>query len=124
MCDGIRHKKEIDMLLKIIFIVIIIIALAAIFVMSMVKSSSLAEYYLKDFILMIYSERNHVMKNLNNNKKLNKKLIRKAVVTIALCIVMFISFRNSLHLPMVAVHIIRIASVAGLMYILASFKMD
>lgn len=36
------------MLLKIIFIVIIIIALAAIFVMSMVKSSSLAEYYLKD----------------------------------------------------------------------------
>lgn len=48
MCDGIRHKKEIDMLLKIIFIVIIIIALAAIFVMSMVKSSSLAEYYLKD----------------------------------------------------------------------------
>lgn len=64
------------------------------------------------------------MKNLNNNKKLNKKLIRKAVVTIALCIVMFISFRNSLHLPMVAVHIIRIGSVAGLMYILASFKMD
>ena len=48
MCDGIRHKKEIDMLLKIIFIVIIIIALAAIFVMSMVKSSSLAEDYLKD----------------------------------------------------------------------------
>ena len=48
MCDGIRHKKEIDMLLKIIFIVIIIIALAAIFVMSMVKSSSLAEYYLED----------------------------------------------------------------------------
>ena len=48
MCDGIRHKKEIDMLLKIIFTVIIIIALAAIFVMSMVKSSSLAEYYLKD----------------------------------------------------------------------------
>ena len=48
MCDGILHKKEIDMLLKIIFIVIIIIALAAIFVMSMVKSSSLAEYYLKD----------------------------------------------------------------------------
>lgn len=48
MRDGIRHKKEIDMLLKIIFTVIIIIALAAIFVMSMVKSSSLAEYYLKD----------------------------------------------------------------------------
>lgn len=48
MCDGIRHKKEIDMLLKIIFTVIIIIALAAIFVMSMVKSSSLAEYYLED----------------------------------------------------------------------------
>lgn len=48
MCDGIRHKKEIDMLLKIIFTVIIIIALAAIFVMSMAKSSSLAEYYLKD----------------------------------------------------------------------------
>ncbi len=46
MCDGIRHKKEIDMLLKIIFTVIIIIALA--FVMSMAKSSSLAEYYLKD----------------------------------------------------------------------------
>ena len=36
------------MLLKIIFTVIIIIALAAIFVMSMAKSSSLAEYYLKD----------------------------------------------------------------------------
>lgn len=34
------------MLLKIIFTVIIIIALA--FVMSMAKSSSLAEYYLKD----------------------------------------------------------------------------
>lgn len=48
MRDGIRHKKEIDMLLKIIFTVIIIIALAAIFVMSMAKSSSLAEYYLKD----------------------------------------------------------------------------
>ena len=48
MCDGIRHKKEIDMLLKIIFTVIIIIAFAAIFVMSMVKSSSLAEYYLED----------------------------------------------------------------------------
>lgn len=48
MCGGIRHKKEIDMLLKIIFTVIIIIALTAIFVMSMVKSSSLAEYYLKD----------------------------------------------------------------------------
>lgn len=48
MCDGIRHKKEIDMLLKTIFTVIIIIALAAIFVMSMAKSSSLAEYYLKD----------------------------------------------------------------------------
>lgn len=48
MHDGIRHKKEIDMLLKIIFTVIIIIALAAIFVMSMAKSSSLAEYYLKD----------------------------------------------------------------------------
>jgi hypothetical protein len=47
MCDGIRHKKEIDMLLKIIFTVIIIIALAA-FVMSMAKSSSLAEYYLED----------------------------------------------------------------------------
>lgn len=74
---------------------------------------------------MIYAERNHVMKNLNNNKKkLNKKLIRKAVLTVALCIVMLIGFSNSLHLPMVAVHIIRIASVAGLMYILASFKMD
>lgn len=48
MCDGIRHKKEIDMLLKTIFTVIIIIALVAIFVMSMAKSSSLAEYYLKD----------------------------------------------------------------------------
>lgn len=48
MCDGIRHKKEIDMLLKIIFTVIIIIALAAIFVMSMAKSLSLAEYYLED----------------------------------------------------------------------------
>lgn len=72
---------------------------------------------------MIYAERNHVMKNLNN-KKLNKKLIKKAVVTIALCIVMHIGFSNSLHLPMFAVHIIRIASVAGLMYILASFKMD
>ena len=36
---------------------------------------------------MIYAERNHVMKNLNNNKKLNKKLIRKAVVAIVLCIV-------------------------------------
>uniref|UniRef100_UPI00402AD3E6 hypothetical protein n=1 Tax=[Lactobacillus] rogosae TaxID=706562 RepID=UPI00402AD3E6 len=36
------------MLLKIIFTVIIIIALTAIFVMSMVKSSSLVEYYLKD----------------------------------------------------------------------------
>ena len=36
------------MLLKIIFTVIIIIAFAAIFVMSMVKSSSLAEYYLED----------------------------------------------------------------------------
>ena len=48
MCDGIRHKKEIDMLLKIIFTVIIIIALAAIFVMPIAKSSSLAEYYLKD----------------------------------------------------------------------------
>lgn len=35
------------MLLKIIFTVIIIIALAA-FVMSMAKSSSLAEYYLED----------------------------------------------------------------------------
>lgn len=64
------------------------------------------------------------MKNLNNNKKLNKKLIKKAVVTIALCIVTHIGFSNSLHLPMFAVHIIRIASVAGLMYILASFKMD
>ena len=73
---------------------------------------------------MIYAERNHVMKNLNNNKKLNKKLIRKAVVAIVLCIVMHIGFSNSLHLPLVAVHIIRIASVAGLMYILASFKMD
>ncbi len=48
MCDGIRHKKEIDILLKIIFTVIIIIALAAIFVMPIAKSSSLAEYYLKD----------------------------------------------------------------------------
>lgn len=64
------------------------------------------------------------MKNLNNNKKLNKKLIRKAVVAIVLCIVMHIGFSNSLHLPMFAVHIIRIASIAGLMYILASFKMD
>ena len=74
---------------------------------------------------MIYAERNHVMKNLNNNKKkLNKKLIRKAVLTVTLCIVMLIGFSNSLHLPMVAVYIIRIASVAGLMYILASFKMD
>lgn len=48
MCGGIRHKRKIDMLLKIIFTVIIIIALTAIFVMSMVKSSSLVEYYLKD----------------------------------------------------------------------------
>ena len=65
------------------------------------------------------------MKQLNNsNNKINKKLIRKAVVAIVLCIVMHIGFSNSLHLPMFAVHIIRIASVAGLMYILASFKMD
>lgn len=67
------------------------------------------------------------MKGLKDNRQDNKsyiKLIRKAVVTIALCIVMLIGFSNSLHLPMFAVHIIRIASVAGLMYILASFKMD
>ena len=67
------------------------------------------------------------MKGLKDNRQDNKsyiKLIRKAVVTIALCIVMLIGFSNSLQLPMFAVHIIRIASVAGLMYILASFKMD
>ena len=65
-----------------------------------------------------------MMKNLNNKKKLNKKMIRKAVVTVALCIVMLIGFSDSIHLPMVAVHISRIISVVGLISILVSFKMD
>ena len=64
-----------------------------------------------------------MMKHLNNNK-LNKKLIRKAVFTVIMCILMYIGFCDSIHLPVVAVHISRIISVVGLIYILVSFKMD
>ena len=65
------------------------------------------------------------MKQLNNsNNKIKKKLIRKAVFTVIMCILIYIGFSDSIHLPLVAVHISRIISTVGLIYILVSFKMD
>ena len=65
------------------------------------------------------------MKQLNNsNNKINKKLIRKAVITVVLCVIMYIAYRKQLSVPAAVTTIIRIASTAGLIYILVSFKAE
>lgn len=65
------------------------------------------------------------MKQLNNsNNKINKKLIRKAVITVVLCVIMYIAYRKQLPVPAVVTTIIRIASTVGLIYILVSFKAE
>lgn len=64
------------------------------------------------------------MKGLNNNdKKSNKKLIIKAIITIILCIIMFISFKKNIQ-PDIIKHVLRITSTAGLLFIIVSFHMD
>lgn len=65
------------------------------------------------------------MKQLNNsNNKINKKLIRKAVITVVLCVIMYIAYRKQLPVPAAVTTIIRIASTVSLIYILVSFKTE
>ena len=67
------------------------------------------------------------MKGLKDNRQDNKsykKLIRKAVITIVLCVIMYIAYRKQLSVPAAVTTIIRIVSTAGLIYILISFKVE
>lgn len=67
------------------------------------------------------------MKGLKDNRQDNKsyiKLIRKAVTTVVLCVIMYIAYRKQLPVPTDVTTIIRIASTAGLIYILVSFKAE
>lgn len=67
------------------------------------------------------------MKGLKDNRQDNKsytKLIRKAVITVVLCVIMYIAYRKQLPVPAAVTTIIRIASTVGLIYILVSFKVE
>ena len=67
------------------------------------------------------------MKGLKDNRQDNKsytKLIRKAVITVVLCVIMYIAYRKQLPVPAAGTTIIRIASTVGLIYILVSFKAE
>ncbi len=64
------------------------------------------------------------MKEMNNNdKKTNKKQMIKAIITIILSILMYTSFKNNIHSDIIK-HTLRIASTAGLLFIIASFYVD
>ena len=58
----------------------------------------------------------------------NKKLVRKALLTIILCIIiciiMIIAFNYNLPIPNILSRLIKILSTAGLIYVLVSFKME
>lgn len=67
------------------------------------------------------------MKGLKDNRQDNKsytKLIRKAVITVVLCVIMYIAYRKQLPVPAAVTTVIRIASTVGLIYILVSFKAE
>lgn len=67
------------------------------------------------------------MKGLKDNRQDNKsytKLIRKAVITVVLCVIMYIAYWKQLPVPAAVTTIIRIASTVGLIYILVSFKAE
>lgn len=67
------------------------------------------------------------MKGLKDNRQDNKsytKLIQKAVITVVLCVIMYIAYRKQLPVPAAVTTIIRIASTVGLIYILVSFKAE
>lgn len=67
------------------------------------------------------------MKGLKDNRQDNKsykKLIQKAVITVVLCVIMYIAYRKQLPVPAAVTTIIRIASTAGPIYILVSFKVE
>lgn len=67
------------------------------------------------------------MKGLKDNRQDNKsyiKLIRKAVITVVLCVIMYIAYRKKLPVPAAVTTMIRIASTVGLIYILVSFKVE
>lgn len=54
----------------------------------------------------------------------NKKIVRKALLTIILCIIMIIAFNYNLPIPNILSRLIKILSTAGLIYVLVSFKME
>lgn len=64
------------------------------------------------------------LKDKRQDNKSYKKLIQKAVITVVLCVIMYIAYRKQLPVPAAVTTIIRIASTAGLIYILVSFKVE
>jgi len=61
---------------------------------------------------------------IDNEKKVSKATIRKAVATVILIILFFISFKFHLPFPKKVTTVIKIGTVAGLIYILATFRGD
>lgn len=61
---------------------------------------------------------------IDNEKKVSKATIRKAVAAVILIILFFISFKFNLPFPDKITTVIKIGTVAGLIYILATFRGD
>lgn len=61
---------------------------------------------------------------IDNEKKVSKATIRKAVATVILIILFFISFKFHLPFSKKVTTVIKIGTVAGLIYILATFRGD
>lgn len=62
-------------------------------------------------------------KLIEGDKRVSKATIRKAVAAVILIILFFISFKVSLPFPEVNTFI-KVGTVAGLIYILATFRDD
>lgn len=63
-------------------------------------------------------------KLIEGDKRVSKATIRKAVVAVILIILFFISFKIHLPFPDKVTTVIKIGTVAGLIYILATFRGD
>ena len=61
---------------------------------------------------------------IDNEKKVSKATIRKAVAAVILIILFFISFKVSLPFSDNVNTFIKVGTVAGLIYILATFRGD